>query len=387
MRDALVVWRKELVDALRDRRTLFAVLLSSVLLGPALIVALSSLVAMLEETAERREIVVQGIDAAPTLRNFLERQTYRVRAAPPDYEERLRRSTLTDPVLVVPADFEPALRRGDAPRLELVSDAANPRAQAGVARVERVLGAFGRERTVLALALRGVSAELLDPVRIDERDLASTQSRAAQLTAMLPFFVLMAVLYGALHAALDTTAGERERGSLEPLLANPARRWSLVVGKWAAVASVSMLVALLSSASFLPAQALLRSDTLQALFRYGPREALLFVAVLVPFAAALSAILMGVAIRSRSFKEAQASATVVLLAVSLAPMVSVLNPGAEARWQLWVPAFAQNLLMGRILRGEGLGWEGVLVPLGVCATLAALGIGYVAHTLRTAALK
>ena len=90
---------------------------------------------------------------------------------------------------------------------------------------------------------------------------------------LVPFFVLMAVLYGALNAALDTTAGERERGSLEPLLMNPASRVALVLGKWGAVASVAMLIALLSCASFLPGQWLLRSETLAAMFRFGMREA------------------------------------------------------------------------------------------------------------------
>src|SRR5205085_4097629 len=136
---------------------------------------------------------------------------------------------------------------------------------------------------------------------------------------------------------------------------NPAERWSLVAGKWAAVASVSMLIAVLSSLSFLPAQWLLRSDTLAAMFQYGWREALLFLAVLGPFAAALSAVLMAVAIRCRTFKEAQASSTLVVLGVSLLPLVTVFNPGAEAPWQLWVPALAQNVAMTRVLKGEGLG--------------------------------
>jgi sodium transport system permease protein len=300
---------------------------------------------------------------------------------------QLRRSTLADPVVVVPPDFEAALRRGEAPIVEVVSDASNRRAQAGATRIERLLRGFARERTALTLALRGVSIEVLDPVQVESRDLASAQSRAAQFTGMLPFFVLMAVIYGALHAALDTTAGERERGSLEPLLMNPPARWSIVAGKWGAVACVSVLIAVLSSLSFLPAQWLLRSDTLQALFRYGPREALLFVVLLVPFAAALSAVLMGVAIRSRTFKEAQAGSTIVVLAASLVPLVVVLNPGAESPWQLWVPALAQNVLMTRVLRGEALGWEPILVPLIGCAVLTAIGIAYVARSLRSAALK
>ena len=383
----LTVFRKEIVDALRDRRTMFMVTISAVLLGPAVLVAVSSLFATLEDTAERREVYVAGLEHSPALKNFFERQTYTVKPAPADYEAQLREARLGDPVVVVPKDFEEHLAHGEAPLLEIVSDSANQRSQSSARRIERLLAGFSRERVGLTLALRGISLELLEPVEVESRDLASTQTRATQFTGMLPFFVMMAVLYGALNAALDTTAGERERGSLEPLLMTPAERWALVAGKWAAVASVGMLIAVLSSLSFIPAQWLLRSDTLAAMFQYGLREALLFLAVLLPLAAALSAVLMAVAIRCKSFKEAQASSTLVVLGVSLMPLVTVFNPGAEAPWQLWVPALAQNMLMTRVLKGEALGLAQVLIPLFVCVLLSVAGTWFVARMLRSAALK
>ena len=384
---ALTVYRKEIVDALRDRRTLMMVLISAVLVGPLVLVAISALVATFETQAERREVFVAGLADAPTLKNYLERQTYVVKEAPGDYEAQLRSALFSDPVVVVPRDIEAALLRGDAPEVEIVSDSANKRSLAGAGRIERLLEGFSRERSLLALALRGVSAELLDPMPVQSRDLASTQTRATQITGMLPFFVLMAVLYGALNAALDTTAGERERGSLEPLLMNPAERWALVLGKWGAVASVSMLIAVLSCLSFLPGQWVLRSDTLAAMFQYGWREALLFLVVLLPFAAALSAALMAVAIRCKTFKEAQASSALVILAVSLMPLVSIFNLGGEAAWHLWVPALAQNTLMTRVLKGEGFSAGQVLIPLLVCVALTVLCVRFVARTLRSAAVK
>lgn len=387
LRDAMTVYRKEMVDALRDRRTLLVVFVSSVMLGPLVLVALSAFIASFEARAEKREVVVAGIEQAPSLRNYFERQTYRVITAPPDFEAQLRASRLGDPVVVVPAGFESDLLHGDAPRLEVVSDSANKHAESGAARIQRLLAGFGRERATLTLAMRGVAPQLLEPIRVDERDLASTQARATQFTGMLPFFVIMAVLYGALNAALDTTAGERERGSLEPLLMNPAQRAALVLGKWGAVASVSMLIAVLSCFSFVPAQWLLRSDTLQAMFQFGLREALLFLAVLLPLAAALSAVLMAVAIRCTSFKEAQANSAVVVLGVSLLPLVSLFNQSGEAAWQLWVPALAQNTLMTRALRGEGFSAEQLVVPWLVCAAITAAGIAFVARRLRTSALS
>ena len=387
MNAAWIVFRKELLDALRDRRTLFMVLASSVAIGPLVLVLISSLVSGIEKRAEAREVVVHGIGHAPTLRNHFERQTYTVRPAPDDYEQLLRDSKLADPVVVVGAGFEAELASAESPLLIVVSSAGNKRAESGVGRIQRLLQGFNQEQATLRLALRGVSPTLLAAVTIEPRDLASPGTRAAQLATMVPFFVLMAVLYGALNAALDTTAGERERGSLEPLLMNPAPRWALVVGKWGAVAAVGMLIAVLSCFSFLPGQWLLESETLAALFRFGPAEALRFLALLLPLAGALAALLMAIAIRCRSFKEAQANATVVVLGVSLLPLVAVLNQEGEASWHLWVPALAQVTLMGRVLRGEPVGWSDAALAFAVCALIAAAGIAVVARTLRGAALK
>jgi sodium transport system permease protein len=387
MAAAWTVYLKELVDALRDRRTLLVVLLSSVAIGPAVLVLISQLVAGIEKRAEAREVVVHGIEHAPTLRNYLERQTYTVRKAPVGYEQQLKDSQLGDPVLVVPADFEADMARGKPPVVELLASAGNQRSQTGSGAVLRLLRGFNQEQATLRLAVRGVSPAALEAMRVEERDLADPASRAAQLSTMVPFFVLMAVLYGALNAALDTTAGERERGSLEPLLMNPAPRLALVLGKWGAVASVGILIAVLSCLSFLPGQWLLRSEALSALFRFGIGEAAAFVGLLLPLAGALAAVLMAVAIRCRSFKEAQANATIVVLGVSLLPLVTIFNQEGQAPWHLWVPALAQTTLMGRVLRGEALPWVDVALAAGVCVLLAALAIGFVARTLRTAALK
>ncbi|KQW35466.1 ABC transporter permease [Rhizobacter sp. Root404] len=383
----LTIYRKEIVDALRDRRTLLTVLASSVLMGPLVLLAISALVASLEANAEQREVAIAGLERAPTLVNFIARQTYTVKPAPADYEQRLRKATLADAVVVVPDDFEAALVRGEAPIVEIVSDSANQRSQASAARAVRLVEGFSRERALLTLALRGVSPDALEPLRVAERDLASTQTRATQITGMLPFFVLMAVLTGALNAALDTTAGERERGSLEPLLMNPAERWVLVLGKWGAVASVGMLIAVLACSSFLPGQWLLRSDTLAAMFQYGVPELLRFLVVLLPFAAAASALLMAVAIRCKTFKEAQASTTVVMLAASLLPLINVFSLGEESPWYLWVPALAQNVLMTHVLKGEALGIDRLAPPLLVCAAIAVASVWFVARTLRSAAVR
>ncbi|MCZ8111108.1 MAG: ABC transporter permease [Betaproteobacteria bacterium] len=384
---AFTVFRKELVDALRDRRTLLMVLLSSVAVGPLVLVLISALVSGLEKRAEAREVVAVGLEHAPSLRNYIERQTFTIKDAPADFEARLRDNKFGDPVVVVAPGFEAALARGEMPLVEVVSSSANQRAQAGVQRVRALLQGFGTEQATLRLVMRGVSPALLRPVDVADRDVADRSARAAQLATMVPFFVMMAVLYGALTAALDTTAGERERGSLEPLLMNPMPHAALVLGKWGAVAAVAMLIALLSCLSFLPGQWLLRSEALAAMFRFGPMEAAAFIALLLPLAGALAALLMAIAIRSKSFKEAQASTTIVLMAVSLLPLVTVFNQEGVSPWHYWVPALSQTTLMGQVLKGEVLAAPQVWASVASSVALCAVALVVVSRLLRAAALK
>ena len=380
------VFCKEWRDALRDRRTLAVVLLSSVLMGPLLLLALSALLADLETRADAREVWAVGLDTAPTLRNYLERQAWTVQRAPDGFEAGLKDRSFGHAVLRVPERFEADLAAGQVPTVAVVSASGNTRASAEAGGLHRLLRGFSQEQGQLRLVLHGVAPGLLQVLEVDEQDLSDARVRAAQLTRMLPFFVLMAVLYGAMHAALDTTAGERERGSLEPLLMTPAPRLALVLGKWAAVAGVGMAVAVLCCASFLPGQWLLRSQTLAAMFQFGLHEAARFCALLLPLAALLSALLMAVAIRCRSVKQAQASSAVLVMAVSLLPLLTLFNPGAEQPWQLWLPALAQVTLMQRVLEGDPLPLADLLPPLGVALGLTVLCLAWVARRLRAAAL-
>ena len=375
------VFVKELKDALRDRRTLMAVFVSSIAMGPLMLVALSTLVGKFEKRAEAREIVAIGLDAAPTLRNYIERQTFTIRPAPADWEAQLKDSKLGDPVVIVPADFEDALAHGQAPRVQLVYSSANQRAQGGVAVIGRLLQGFDQEQASLRLVARGVAPGVMSVSRIDEHDIADTAARAAQMTGVVPIFVLMAVLYGSVNAAMDTTAGERERGSLEPLLATPASRGAIVVGKWGAAFALGLLIAVLSCMSFLPAQSLLRSESLSAMFRFGWAEAAWFITVLAPFAAALSALMMAVAIRCKTVKEAQANNVVLTMAVSLTPMIGLFNQEGESPWNLWVPPLAQSALMNRVLKNVPISPLDFAPGVVVCSAVTALALVFVTRQL------
>jgi sodium transport system permease protein len=387
MRAAWSVYVKELLDALRDRRTLLTVLLSSVAVGPLVLMLLSTMVSGIEKRSEERVVKVLGLEHAPTLVNYLQRQTLVVEAAGADFEAQLKANKLPYPVVVVAKDFEPLLAAGEVPTVEVVSNASNQRAESGVRRVTQALRGFSQEQAMLRLAARGTHPGVLEVMDVQDRDLADPRGRAMQFSSMLPFFVMMAVLYGSMTAALDTTAGERERGSLEPLLMSPATRTALVLGKWGAVASLGMLIALLSCLSFLPGQWLLRSETLAALFQFGWYEASHFLLILAPLAAAAAALMMAVAIRTKTFKEAQANNTVVMMVVSMIPAVMLFNQEGESPWHLMVPTLGQVTLMNRVLKGELISSADGVMAAAACVVVTVVCLGYVTRTLREAAVR
>ena len=350
-----------------------------------ILAALSQLIASFEERAEGRQVYAAGLAEAPTLRNYIERQNHRLREVPAAYEAQLKTTSWPIRCWWCRPTSSPsscaASRRSS--RSSLAAAISGPKR--GRAAVAAAAG-FGREQAMLRLSIRGVSPALLEPITVQERDLASQQSRSAQLT-------LDAAALGAdgggvwpAGAALDTTAGERERGSLEPLLMNPAPPGTIVVGKWVAVSCVGLLVATLSSLSFLPAQLLIRSDSLQALFQYGLREAALFMGILLPFSFMIAALIMAIAIRCKTFKEAQASATVVVMFVSLAPTITVFNPGPSSPGMRGSRAVAEHADEPRHQR-RAADLAGVLSPWLVAAVLCFVCLSYVARTLRSAATR
>jgi sodium transport system permease protein len=384
----LAVLKKEVIDALRDRRTLQMIFFLSVIQGPLILFLISALATERENRVLKREVYVQDAAAAPGLCNYIERQAYRIRTPPANFESLLKENRLDDAVIVIGRDFDAQLQRGEAPVLEVLSNSNSRGSETARSVARGLIEGFARERSVLGLALRGASAELLHPVDIEEHDLASADSRSAQLTgAFIPLYVLLALIAGAMNAAMDTTAGERERGSLEPLMMNPAPPWSIALGKWVAVAGLGLGVALLTCLSYLPAQAFLRSEALQAIFQFGWIEALKFTLICAPFAGAVSALLMATSVRGKSVKEAQAGNSLVMALVLLLPLVSLMNDAAEPAWCLWVPSLAQQILMMHVLKAEPFTPAHWLIPTLMCVIIAGLCLAYVSRSLRTNAVR
>jgi len=367
LRGVVAIARKELSDAARDRRTWLTALLSAIVIGPGVMLALAGFLSGLDERAARREVVVAGVANGPTLANYLERRGARIVAAPADYERRIAAGELRNAVIVIGEDFERHLASGEPAPIQLVFDGANGQARGAVDYAARLLDGFGHELTAQRTLARGVALPLIGVIDVERRDLATPRARGVQLLAMIPWVVLMIAAVGAAPIAIDVGAGERERGSLEPLLGNPVDRAAIVLGKWIAVAAASIAVVAVTLAAYVVTFWAVDNETLAAQLQFGPAEALGFAVLLAPFAGLAAAVLMLVATCARSFREAQAYVSQVVLAVNLVPLAKLLLDLREAPWQLPLPVIGQLIGMTRVLRGEPLAAADIVLPAVGCA--------------------
>lgn len=386
IRTVLTVFGKELRDAVRDRRTWIVALTISLASGPAVLVLISTFVAGIQEKVAQREVFVAGAERAPTLVNYLLRAGANVKPAPPDYEAQLRSGRLGNAVIVVPEDFEPMLARGEAPKVKAVYDGSHDKATAVVRTTLKLVEGFNREAGTQRLLARGVSPQLLAPIEVEEIDLAPAQSRGAQLLFIVPWAALIVAIVGALSVAIDVSAGERERGSLEPLLMNPVPALALVIGKWGVVMTYSIAIVVLTMAGFLVSMRLITNETLAALMQLDWRETGIFCALLLPFAALMAALNMLAATFGRSHKEAQTYVSYIAMAAQFAAIAPVFLTVRDAAWQLLVPSVAQLTVLMKALRGEAIASHEMLIPAAVCLVGTAICLGLQARLLRREAV-
>jgi sodium transport system permease protein len=377
----LVVFLKEIRDALRDRRTALMVLVASVVTGPLTLVLVAQFVSGLEERASTLKVRLAGAQHAPALVNFLRRADVEIEEAPADYAARVKKGDL-EAVIVVPRDFHERWLDHEEARVELVFDDSRTESSPAIRQSERLLEAFNRETAYLRLMARGVSPSLNESVKVERVNAATPRQRGAVLLFLIPMFAILAPLLGGMTLAIDATAGERERGSLEPLLANPVPTAAFAFGKWLAAWASATVVAAVTLAGFLLAAVLYAERKLPALLQFGLPEYLRFVAIVVPLAAFTSAAQMLISTYGRSYREAQTYVSYLATVVSFIPLVVMFSGAREAPWQAAVPVLGQLMALQRVLRGDGLPAWDALAPAAVSAVLAVAAVAAVARLLR-----
>ena len=375
------ILRKELKDHLRDRRSILSGLIMPVL-GPLILLLMFTLMASWVREGRPLVVPVAGGQNAPNLIAFLQRAGAIVETAPADYEARVRDGKL-DLALSVPDDYGKEFEAGRSAPVQLVVDSSRNQSRPQVFRARRLLEIYLRRMSALRMIARGVSPALVAPLDVVEVDLATPEKTAANVLSMIPLFLLMSVFVGGLHLAIDATAGERERGSLEALLVNPVSRGAVVLGKWLAVVAATMAAVLISLAGFELAIARVPLQDLGVKFHLGLPEALGLLAACLPLCLFAAALQMTLALFARTFKEAQTYLSMLMMVPIVPATFLSLQPIKSTLWAMLVPVLGQTLLMSDVLRGERApaGWF-ALAALASGACAAAL-LAWAARLLRS----
>ena len=368
------VFRKEFGETLRDRRSLIATLVLGPLLMPAVIGVVLSLAIRHGGAPSDRPITLEVAHAqrAPRLVAFLRQYGVRIEPVRADRDQARRRVERSHgPLLYVPRDFGARLAAGQPAPLRLYADESNRTVQAHVQRLGALIAMYGGAIARLRLVARGLDPQLLAPIALHPIDISTPQSRAALVLGMLSYAILFTMLMSGLYIAIDTTAGERERGSLEPLLTMPVKREQLVYGKMLAACAVMGVSLVLTVGAFSFALRHIGLDRLGMSVNFGPSVAAGIVLGCLPLIPVGAALMTLVASYTRSYREAQTYVGLVLLVPTL-PLIFANILGLRPRPALMaVPSLSQHFIIMSLLRAQPL--PRLDIAISVTVTLA-LGV-------------
>lgn len=375
------VFFKELLDNFRDRRVILNTLVIGPLMGPVIFAVMISFMASqaAERMESRLELPVIGADNAPNLIGFLERRGVLIKDAPEDPEGAVRREE-EEVVLRISPEFGEAWKAGRPAPVEIIADQSRRYTGASISRVRAYLNGYSQQISQLRLQLRGVHPEITRPINVTIQDLSTPESRGGMVLAFLPYFILITVFMGSMHMAIDTTAGERERKSLEPLLINPLPRWQIMAGKLAATTFFALATLALGLIAFVYAMGFLPVAAMDVALNLDFRVAGLAFVLVAPAALLAAAMLTILASFAKSFREAQSYMGLVILVPMIPSFWILIDPTRAETWMTLVPLLSQNVLILELVRGEPVNWAWFGLSIGTTAALAGI-LAAVAGTL------
>lgn len=347
------IFRKEVLENLRDRKTVMNALIVGPLIGPVLFAILISTVMSRElSRAEKAlELPVIGAEHAPNLVAFIATRNIKIEPAPEDPIAAIKAQD-EEIILRIGKDYGESWRKGEPAQVELIYDGSRQDTEQSRRRVEEALTAYERQVGALRLVARGVSPLVIHPLAVVDRDQASDVARGAQFLAFLPYMLILGAFMGGMYLAIDTTAGERERQSLEPLLATPVPRGQIMLGKLTATSAFaigSLLLTLVAFAVLLPQMPLTK---LGLKFNLGPAVFLQLLLALAPVVLLASSLQTMIAANAKSYREAQSWLGLFSMVPLIPTMIMMVVPIKAQLWMFAVPLLAQHHAIMKLVRAE-----------------------------------
>jgi sodium transport system permease protein len=362
------VFRKEFRENLRDKRTLLSALAFGPVFSPILVAVLVQFMISRTETQSDENIVVAVSHAenAPNLIDYLSARGVDVEKV--ELDEAGARSAVAKQthkiILEIPDDFGERLQQGEPAPVVLYSDSSRGFERRGVGRVRALVASYGIQIAQLRFLARGIDPISVLPISIQEIDVSTPSGRSVLILNMMTYLVLLSMLFGGLYLAIDATAGERERGSLEVLLTSPVPRQNLIYGKIGAAASYMLISLVLTVTMFAIAMSFVGLEQLGVTANLGPAAASMLIACCAPLILFGSAYLTIISAFAKTYREAQTYLQLVITIPTL-PLIFAGMLGLQPKLGLmFVPFLSQHLLMTSVVRAEEIDQLHLLVSVG-----------------------
>jgi sodium transport system permease protein len=368
-----VIMFKEIVDNLRDRQTVFYALLFGPVLLPLLLGGslVSSFKQLTIDFDHVTTLSVVNAEKAPTLMEFLYSNNIDAIDAPEDVQKSVRYGEVLV-VLEIGDDYADALRNGRPAPLTLHVNSANKDSSKAARRVTAILGVYEQTLSTLRLQHRGIDPLIFDTLKVVQNDVSSEGANGQILASILPFLFIISMVMGGFYLAIDTTAGERERQSLEPLLSLPVSRTSVVMGKYLATVCFVLLSSILTAISIYTLFKLFPVEIMGGQVRFDGAtviQAFFLASPLIPF---ISALLISVSAITRSTKEAQTYLG-LLMVIPMAPFFILQFLTVRSTLiTMPLPMLSQYQLLESAVLGDSI--PGLHIALSVIGTLAATAL-------------
>src|SRR6185437_4431169 len=310
---------------------------------------------------------VAGAQYAPNLVAALRQADVKIEPAPADPERAVREQD-ADVVLRIMPHFADAWNKGQTAQVEVIYDESQSDSRSAARRLHALLDGLSARTGALRLVARGLSPSLQQPIVVAERDQSTPQSRSGVLFAMLPYFFIIGAFIGGMAIAIDTTAGERERQSLEPLLVNPVPRWKILAGKLATTTTFALATVLLSVLAFAVVGHLMPTDRIGMTLDIGVAFVVRTLVVMLPLAALIASVQTLVAAFAKSYREAQTYVSLLMLVPIVPVLLLSFLPYKAQLWMYAVPLMGQQIVIARLVRGDAV----PAVALAACFVCTAL---------------
>jgi len=368
LRGIWTVFRKEFRENLRDRRTLISALVFGPVISPVLVALMVQFLISRTVTQADQEIPLAVIHAehAPNLLKYLAARGIKIVKV--DFDEAAARQAVAkqthNVVMEIPEDFGQRLQAGEPAPVILYSDSSRNFERQGVGRVRALVSNYGIEIAQLRFLARGIDPISVLPISVQEIDVSTPSGRSVFVLNMMTYLVLLSMLFGGLYLAIDATAGERERGSLEMLLTSPVPREHLIYGKILAAAAYMLISLVLTVTMFALAISFVGLEGLGASANLGPSPAVLIVGCCAPLILFGSAYLTIISAFAKTYREAQTYLQLVVTIPTM-PLIFAGLLGLQTKTGLmFVPFLSQHLLMTTVVRAERIEPLHVLVSVG-----------------------